>query len=88
MSLSDNFFDIGGHSLLSIRVIVRAQKTFSIQLDQAQMVLLTLEQQANEIQKQLPDSEIYKADLEQPVPGFELSSLPADSLPLESSTEH
>ena len=88
VSLSDNFFDIGGHSLLSIRVIVRAQKAFSIQLDQAQMVLLTLEQQANEIQKQLPDSEIYKADLEQPVPGIELSSLPADSLPLESSTRH
>lgn len=55
VSVSDNFFDIGGHSLLSIRVIVRAQKHFSVQLDQAQMVLLTLEQQANEIQRQLPD---------------------------------
>lgn len=56
ISLTDNFFDIGGHSLLSIRVIVRAQKKFQVQLDQAKMVLLTLEQVADDIQSQLPDS--------------------------------
>lgn len=53
VSVTDNFFDIGGHSLLSIRVIVKAQKVFSVQLDQAQMVLLTLEQLASDIETRL-----------------------------------
>lgn len=78
VSVTDNFFDIGGHSLLSIRVIVKAQKLFSIQLDQAQMVLLTLEQQANEIQQQLPtdDAVIHPSQL-QDNPGSQASGVQA-----------
>lgn len=49
VSLNENFFDIGGHSLLSIRVIVKVKKEFGVRLDQAKMVLLTLEQMASEI---------------------------------------
>ena len=49
VALNENFFDIGGHSLLSIRVIVKVKKEFGVRLDQAKMVLLTLEQMANEI---------------------------------------
>jgi len=47
--LSDNFFDLGGHSLLSTRVIVQIYKKFGVRLDQATMVLHTLEQVAREI---------------------------------------
>ncbi|MBL4795207.1 MAG: hypothetical protein JKY24_06860, partial [Pseudomonadales bacterium] len=48
----DNFFDIGGHSLVSIRAIVKVKKEFGVRLDQAKMVLLTLEQMAQEIDDQ------------------------------------
>jgi NAD(P)-dependent dehydrogenase (short-subunit alcohol dehydrogenase family)/acyl carrier protein len=53
VSLNENFFDIGGHSLLSIRVIVKVKKEFGVRLDQAIMVLLTLEQMAQEIDSQV-----------------------------------
>lgn len=52
VGLNENFFDIGGHSLLSIRVIVKVKKVFGVRLDQAKMVLLTLEQLAKEIDDQ------------------------------------
>ena len=52
VSLIDNFFDIGGHSLVSIRAIVKVKKEFGVRLDQAKMVLLTLEQMAQEIDDQ------------------------------------
>ena len=51
VSLNENFFDIGGHSLLSIRVIVKVKKDFGVRLDQAIMVLSNLEQMANELDK-------------------------------------
>ncbi len=53
VGLNENFFDIGGHSLLSIRVIVKAKKELGVRLDQAKMVLLTLEQMAREIDDEL-----------------------------------
>lgn len=40
----DNFFDIGGHSLLAVRVITRIDREMGVRLDQAVMVLQTLEQ--------------------------------------------
>jgi hypothetical protein len=49
VGLSDNFFDLGGHSLLSIRVIVQTSKKLGVRLDQATMVLSTLAQVAQEI---------------------------------------
>jgi acyl transferase domain-containing protein len=49
VGLSDNFFDLGGHSLLSIRVIVQTAKKLGVRLDQATMVLSTLAQVAQEI---------------------------------------
>ncbi len=48
VSVHDNFFDIGGHSLLGIRVITRVNKQLGIRLNQAIMVLQTLEQIARE----------------------------------------
>ncbi len=44
VGLRDNFFDLGGHSLLSVRVIVQVSKKLGVRLDQATMVLGTLEQ--------------------------------------------
>lgn len=49
ISLTDNFLDAGGHSLLSIRVIAKVNKKLGVKLDQAQMALSTLEQLASEI---------------------------------------
>ena len=57
VGLRDNFFDIGGHSLVSIRVIVRAEKKLGVRLDQAKMVLLTLEQLAADIDGEKPNLE-------------------------------
>jgi acyl carrier protein len=51
VGLHDNFFDIGGHSLLAMRVIVRMEKKLGARLNNAIMVLQTLEQVAAEIDK-------------------------------------
>jgi hypothetical protein len=48
VSVHDNFFDAGGHSLLSVRVLTRLDKRIGVRLDQATMVLHTLEQIAAE----------------------------------------
>jgi hypothetical protein len=53
VSLEDNFFDLGGYSLLSIRVIVQIYKRLNVRVDQATMVLNTLEQVAREIDQRL-----------------------------------
>jgi hypothetical protein len=55
VGLSDNFFDLGGHSLLSTRMIVQVYKRMDVRLDQATIALSTLEQVAHEIeQRQQP----------------------------------
>jgi hypothetical protein len=43
---TDNFFDLGGHSLLSVRVLAQVSKRLGVRLDQASMALGTLEQVA------------------------------------------
>jgi acyl transferase domain-containing protein len=48
VGLHDNFFDIGGHSLLAMRAIVRTEKKLGARLNNAIMVLQTLEQVAAE----------------------------------------
>jgi acyl transferase domain-containing protein len=58
VSLNENFFDIGGHSLLSIRVIVKVKKDFGVRLDQVIMVLSTLEQMAKKIDDQMPEAPV------------------------------
>ncbi len=51
VSIHDNFFDAGGHSLLAVRVVVRIDKKLGVRLNQAMMVLQTLEQIAAECDK-------------------------------------
>ena len=54
VGLADNFFDLGGHSLLSTRVIVQVFKRTGVRLDQPTMVLNTLEQVAREVDQRIP----------------------------------
>lgn len=51
VSVYDNFFDAGGHSLLAVRVVTRIDKKLGVRLNQAVMVLQTLEQIAAECDK-------------------------------------
>lgn len=68
VGLADNFFDLGGHSLLSTRVIVQVYKRMGVRLDQASMVLGTLEQIARDV------------DTKQGAGASEAASLPAASV--------
>ncbi len=52
IGVDENFFDLGGHSLLSIRAITKTNKKFGVQLNQAIMALQTLEQVAAEVDSQ------------------------------------
>ncbi|HYW51837.1 MAG TPA: SDR family NAD(P)-dependent oxidoreductase [Gemmatimonadaceae bacterium] len=51
IGIHDNFFDIGGHSLLGVRAITKLDKRIGVRLNQANMVLQTLEQLAAECVK-------------------------------------
>jgi hypothetical protein len=51
VGIHDNFFDIGGHSLLAMRVISKLDKKTGVRLDNAIMVLHTLEQIAAECER-------------------------------------
>ena len=46
IGLSDNFFDMGGHSLLAIRAVIKIDKQFGIRIDQTLIIMNTLEQLA------------------------------------------
>jgi len=75
VGLHDNFFDIGGHSLLAMRVIIRMEKKLGARLNNAIMVLQTLEQIASEIDKrtgragaadaEVPDASAATADADE-----------------------
>jgi acyl carrier protein len=53
VGLSDNFFDMGGHSLLAIRIVIRVDKAFGVRIDQSALIMNTLEQIAMDIDTQL-----------------------------------
>ncbi len=57
VGVHDNFFDIGGHSLLAMRAILRMEKRVGVRLNNAIMVLQTLEQIAAECVKRRPELE-------------------------------
>jgi hypothetical protein len=48
----DNFFDIGGHSLLALRVVNKIAKLTGVRLNQPAIVLQTVEQIAAECERQ------------------------------------
>ena len=53
VGLHDNFFDAGGHSLLSLRAITRLDKRIGVRLEQSVMILQTLGQIAAECDRRL-----------------------------------
>ncbi|MFC1814851.1 non-ribosomal peptide synthetase, partial [Thermodesulfobacteriota bacterium] len=57
VSVHDNFFDIGGHSLLSMQVLARIKKETGLQLSPRVMLLNTLGQIAEEYPLKLPSAE-------------------------------
>jgi hypothetical protein len=65
VGLHDNFFDIGGHSLLGVRVISRIEKKTGARLNQAIMVLQTLEQIASECERRVGASSSTEGAAEQ-----------------------
>jgi acyl carrier protein len=44
VSVQDNFFDLGGHSLLSMRVLARLERSLGLRLNPRDMIFQTLEQ--------------------------------------------
>ncbi len=44
LSIYDNFFDVGGHSLLSMRVLARLERTIGVRLGPRELIFQTLEQ--------------------------------------------
>lgn len=50
VGITDNFFDLGGHSLLSARVIMQLERKLGVRLNQAVMVMGTVEQIARDIE--------------------------------------
>ena len=47
VSVHDNFFDLGGHSLLSMRVLARVEKAIGLSLNPRELIFQTLEQFAS-----------------------------------------
>jgi malonyl CoA-acyl carrier protein transacylase len=56
VGIHDNFLDIGGHSLLAMRAIVRIEKETGYRIDPIEINLLTLEQIAARIDEATPAS--------------------------------
>ena len=62
VSVHDNFFDIGGHSILSIRAIAAIDKKLGVRLQPKSILLQTLEQIARECGEQITPSEAGEAE--------------------------
>jgi acyl transferase domain-containing protein len=60
ISVRDNFFDIGGNSLLCIQAISRIRKVTGIGLNPRSILLNTLSQIAHELESFLPQSKLSK----------------------------
>jgi len=55
VGIHDNFLDVGGHSLVGIRVLVRIKQETGVRLEANDLTLQTLEQLAAEIDRQNGD---------------------------------
>jgi hypothetical protein len=51
VSVHDNFFDLGGHSLLSMRVLARVEKAIGKRVNPRELIFQTLEQFAAQCEK-------------------------------------
>lgn len=75
VSLDSYFFDIGGHSMLSMQVIYKIDEIYGVRLKPTDMVLNTLEQ----IAAMLPQVEETSSDQAPTIEGDEAESLPSSS---------
>lgn len=57
VSVGDNFFDLGGHSLLSVRVVARVEKELGVRLDPRDLIFQSLEQLAASCEARLETAE-------------------------------
>jgi len=56
VSVHDNFFDLGGHSLLSMRVLARIEKALGARLGPRELIFQTLEQFAAMCEERVPQA--------------------------------
>ena len=54
VGVRDNFFDIGGHSLLAMRVLAQVQKRVGRRMNPREMIFQTLEQLAASLDREAP----------------------------------
>jgi amino acid adenylation domain-containing protein len=54
VSVHDNFFDLGGHSLLSLRVLARIEERIGCRLKPRELIFQTLEQVADTCERGVP----------------------------------
>jgi acyl carrier protein len=66
IGVHDNFFDIGGHSLLSVRLISRLDKKIGVRLQHEHVVVNTLEQLAAKCEQILATPKASQAAAERP----------------------
>ena len=64
VSVYDNFFDLGGHSLLSVEVIAKMEKRTGLRLNPALMRLQTLGQLATSYEQQRGQTQVEAAPAE------------------------
>lgn len=66
ISIRDNFFDLGGHSLLSVQFVTRLEKAVGVRINPGELIFQTLEQLAVVCEEQLrsgPDQASEKPSL-------------------------
>lgn len=56
VSVHDNFYEIGGHSLLSIQVISRLERKIGLKVNPREFIYQTLGQMATSIERQKPEA--------------------------------
>ncbi len=56
ISITDNFFDLGGHSLLGVRLLAAIRKETGVRLEDVVVVTYTLEQISAELDKRLGEA--------------------------------
>jgi amino acid adenylation domain-containing protein len=56
ISIHDNFFEVGGHSLLSIQIISQLEKRIGLRINPREFIYQTLGQMATSIEKQMMDA--------------------------------
>jgi acyl carrier protein len=60
VGVDDNFFDLGGHSLLSIQVVARLEKKLGLHANPKELILRNLAQLARSYEERVPSGDLSK----------------------------